>query len=66
MNLFTYASPPKFYQLAGRLWPIFALVSAVLLVVGLWISFFVAPTDAQQGKATASSLFMCRPHGCRW
>ena len=50
MNLFTYASPPKFYQLAGRLWPIFALVSAVLLVVGLWISFFVAPTDAQQGE----------------
>ena len=50
MNLFTYASPPKFYQLAGRLWPIFSILSVVLLLVGLWISFFVAPTDAQQGE----------------
>lgn len=50
MNLFAFASPPKFYQLAGRLWPVFAVISAVLLVIGLWISFIVAPTDAQQGE----------------
>lgn len=50
MNLYTFASPPKFYHLAGRLWPIFAVIAAALLVAGLWISFFVAPTDAQQGE----------------
>lgn len=50
MNLFTFASPPKFYQLAGRLWPIFGLIFVVLLAIGLWISFIVAPTDAQQGE----------------
>jgi heme exporter protein C len=32
------------------MWPWFAVLSAILMVVGLWISFFVAPTDAQQGQ----------------
>jgi heme exporter protein C len=50
MNLFTYASPSRFYQLAGKLWPLFAVISALLLAVGLWISFVVAPIDAQQGE----------------
>jgi heme exporter protein C len=47
---FKFASPQAFYVLAGRLWPWFAALSAVLMVVGLWISFFVAPIDAQQGQ----------------
>ena len=47
---FKYASPQNFYFLAGKLWPWFAGLAAVLTLVGLWIAFFVAPTDAQQGQ----------------
>ena len=45
-----YASPVTFYPLAGRLTPWFAWAAALLTIVGLWIGFFVAPTDAQQGE----------------
>jgi heme exporter protein C len=50
LNWFRFASPQSFYPLAGKLWPLFVAVAAVLAAVGLWISFFVAPTDAQQGE----------------
>ncbi len=45
-----FAAPQMFYPLAGRLAPWFAAVAAVLTVVGLWLGFFVAPTDATQGE----------------
>lgn len=47
---FRFASPQNFYPLAGRMWPLFAALSVVLTIVGLWLAFFVAPTDAQQGE----------------
>ena len=50
MNLYYYASPATFYPLAGRLIPWFAALTAVLTAIGLYISFFVAPTDFQQGE----------------
>jgi len=50
MNLFKYSSPASFYPLAGQAMPIFAALAAVLCVAGLWVGFFVAPTDAQQGE----------------
>jgi heme exporter protein C len=50
IHWFKFASPQGFYFLAGRMWPWFAVLSAILMAVGLWISFFVAPTDAQQGQ----------------
>ncbi len=50
MNLYYYASPSTFYPLAGKLIPWFAALAFVLTVVGLYISFFVAPTDFQQGE----------------
>jgi heme exporter protein C len=50
LNLYHYASPATFYPLAGRLVPWFALLAAVLAAVGLYIGFFVAPTDFQQGE----------------
>ena len=51
INWFKYSSPASFYPLAGRLTPWFFAAAAALTVVGLYISFFVAPTDAQQGEA---------------
>lgn len=51
INWFKFASPQSFYSLAGKLWPWFAASAVALGVVGLWIGFFVAPTDAQQGEA---------------
>ena len=51
MNLYKYASPAAFYALAGRLIPWFAIPAAILFVVGLYVGFFVAPVDFQQGNA---------------
>jgi heme exporter protein C len=45
-----FASPAAFYPLAGRLMPWFVWAAALLTLAGLWIGFFVAPTDAQQGE----------------
>jgi heme exporter protein C len=50
LNLYYYASPSTFYPLAGKLVPWFAVLAFILTVVGLYISFFVAPTDFQQGE----------------
>lgn len=51
MNLYSYASPATFYHLAGRMVPWFAWSAGILTLVGLYIGFFVAPTDFQQGEA---------------
>jgi len=51
INWYQYSSPQTFYPLAGRMIPWFAAVAAVLAAIGLYISFFVAPTDFQQGEA---------------
>jgi heme exporter protein C len=40
-----------FYGLAGKVIPFFAWPSAILFVVGIYIGFFVAPTDAVQSEA---------------
>ena len=50
MNLYHYASPSTFYPLAGKLVPWFAALAFILTMVGLYISFFLAPTDFQQGE----------------
>jgi heme exporter protein C len=50
-NLYRYAAPVTFYQLAGRLIPWFGWGAALLAAAGLYIGFFVAPTDFQQGEA---------------
>ncbi len=48
---FRYSSPASFYPLAGRLVPWFFAASAMLAVYGLYVGFFVAPTDYQQGES---------------
>jgi heme exporter protein C len=49
-GLFKYAAPQSFYPLAGRLTPWFAAAALLFGVAGLYVGFFVAPTDAQQGE----------------
>jgi len=49
-SIFRFAAPQVFYPLAGKLAPWFAGLAAVLTVIGLYIGFFVAPTDFQQGE----------------
>ena len=51
MNWFWYASPQTFFPLARTLARGFGGAAAVLTLIGLYIGFFVAPTDAQQGEA---------------
>ncbi|MRD72151.1 heme ABC transporter permease [Rhodocyclus tenuis] len=50
LNWFKFASPQSFYPLAGKMIPWFWALAAVLGAAGLYIGFFVAPTDAQQGE----------------
>jgi heme exporter protein C len=50
MKWFWYASPQAFYPLAGRIGRWCAAAAALLALIGLYIGFFVAPTDAQQGE----------------
>lgn len=50
INWFEFASPGNFYPLAGKLIPWFWLLSAIFGIAGLWMGFFVAPTDATQGE----------------
>jgi heme exporter protein C len=50
-SLFRYAAPAEFYPLAGKLVPWFYGIAAALAVWGLYLGFFVAPTDAQQGDS---------------
>ena len=47
---FSFASPSRFYPVAGRLIPLFWVLAALFGAAGLWLSFFVAPTDAVQGE----------------
>ena len=51
MNLYAYASPASFYRLAGKTIPWVAWTAGILAVWGLYIGFFVAPTDSQQSEA---------------
>ncbi|MBI2961329.1 MAG: cytochrome c biogenesis protein CcsA [Betaproteobacteria bacterium] len=51
INWFRFSSPQSFYPLAAKMIPWFSALAVVFGVIGLYISFFVAPTDAQQGEA---------------
>jgi heme exporter protein C len=47
----TFAAPSRFYALAGRLVPWLWAVTILFAVAGLYVGFFVAPTDFQQGES---------------
>jgi len=46
-----FASPQTFFPLAGTLARWSGAIAALLGAAGLYVGFFVAPTDAQQGEA---------------
>ena len=51
INWFKYSSPQTFFPLAGKLALWSGALALVACGVGLYIGFFVAPTDFQQGDA---------------
>jgi heme exporter protein C len=51
LRFFTFAAPARFYALAGALIPWLWAATALLTLAGLYIGFFVAPTDATQGES---------------
>ncbi len=51
INWFKYSSPQAFHPLAGRMIPWFAAAAVGLIAVGLYVGFFIAPTDVTQGDA---------------
>jgi heme exporter protein C len=50
LRLYTFAAPSRFYALTGALMPWLWAATLLLTAVGLYIGFFVAPTDATQGE----------------
>jgi len=50
INWFKFSSPASFYPLAGKLIPVFTALAVILIAVGLYMSFLVAPTDYKQGE----------------
>ncbi|MFK7965848.1 MAG: heme ABC transporter permease CcmC [Burkholderiaceae bacterium] len=51
MSVFKFSAPSRFYHLAGNLIPWFAAIAVVLTVYGMYLGFWVAPVDYQQGQA---------------
>lgn len=51
MRFFTFAAPSRFYALAGYLTPWLWGAAIAFAGAGLYVGFWVAPTDATQGEA---------------
>jgi heme exporter protein C len=58
--MWSYANPSRFLALAGRLLPYLGLATAAVFAIGLYLSFFVAPADYQQGE-TARIMYVHVP-----
>jgi heme exporter protein C len=51
LRFFNFAAPSRFYALSGLITPWLWALAVALAGAGLYIGFFVAPTDATQGDA---------------
>lgn len=51
LRLFTFAAPSRFYALSGKLLPWLWAIAGLFAIAGLYMGFFVAPTDATQGDS---------------
>ena len=54
------ANPTRFMTLSGYLLPVLAGLSALVLLIGLYMAFFMAPVDYQQGH-TVKIMFVHVP-----
>jgi len=50
INWFKFSSPATFYPLASKIAWVSTVIAVVLIAIGLYMSFFVAPTDYKQGE----------------
>jgi heme exporter protein C len=50
INWFKFSSPATFYPLAHKIWLVATIIAVALIAIGLYMSFFVAPTDYKQGE----------------
>jgi heme exporter protein C len=50
INWFKFSSPATFYPVAKKIGIVSAVIAVVLLGIGLYMSFFVAPSDYKQGE----------------
>jgi heme exporter protein C len=50
-DIFRFAAPQAFFPVAGKMIPWFSILAGLLALAGLYVSFFVAPTDATQGES---------------
>lgn len=51
MSVFKFSAPSRFYDLAGKMIPWFAAIAIMLTVYGMYLGFWVAPIDYQQGNS---------------
>src|SRR6185312_4072303 len=58
--MWSLANPTRFLSLAVRLIPWLTALALILLCIGLYLSFFVAPPDYQQGE-TVKIMFIHVP-----
>jgi heme exporter protein C len=49
INWFRFSSPATFYPLARKIAVVSGIIAVLLIAYGLYMSFFVAPTDYKQG-----------------
>jgi heme exporter protein C len=54
------ANPTRFMEISGRLLPWLSTVAALVIACGLYLAFFVAPPDYQQGE-TVRIMFIHVP-----
>ncbi len=50
MNLWAYSTPKSFFPLLTWVVPPIMLLSTLFCIAGIYVGFFVAPTDFQQGE----------------
>jgi len=50
-DIFRFAAPQAFFPVAGKMIPWFSILAGMLALAGLYVAFFVAPTDATQGES---------------
>jgi heme exporter protein C len=51
IRLYTFAAPSRFYRLAGAVTPWLWALAVAFAAAGMYVGFFVAPTDATQGES---------------